>query len=119
LLDHDGYLPTVAVITEGKVADVRVARELRFEPGTILIMDRGYVDFAWFDRLTAQGVFFVTRPKTGMAYEVVEAPKDRRQPQPSLRSDHRADERDGAEGGVAAAPNRDLGAREGGADGAA
>jgi len=35
-------------------------------------MDRGYVDFAWFDRLTAQGVFFVTRPKTGMAYEVVE-----------------------------------------------
>jgi hypothetical protein len=72
LLDHDGYLPTVAVITEGRVADVRVARELRFEPGTILIMDRGYVDFAWFDRLTAQGVFFVTRPKTGMAYEVVE-----------------------------------------------
>jgi Transposase DDE domain/Domain of unknown function (DUF4372) len=72
LLDHDGYLPTVAVITEGRVADVRVARELRFEPGTILIMDRGYVDFAWFDRLTAQGVFFVTRPKTGMAYQVVE-----------------------------------------------
>jgi Transposase DDE domain/Domain of unknown function (DUF4372) len=72
LLDHDGYLPTVAVITEGRVADVRVARELRFEPGTILIMDRGYVDFAWFDRLTTQGVFFVTRPKTGMAYEVVE-----------------------------------------------
>jgi hypothetical protein len=72
LLDHDGYLPTVAVITEGRVADVRVARQLRFEPGTILIMDRGYVDFAWFDRLTAQGVFFVTRPKTGMAYEVVE-----------------------------------------------
>jgi IS4 transposase len=72
LLDHDGYLPTVAVITEGKVADVRVARQLRFEPGTILIMDRGYVDFAWFDRLTAQGVFFVTRPKTGMADEVVE-----------------------------------------------
>jgi hypothetical protein len=72
LLDHDGYLPTVAVITEGRVADVRVARELRFEPGTILIMDRGYVDFAWFERLTAQGVFFVTRPKVGMAYEVVE-----------------------------------------------
>jgi hypothetical protein len=72
LLDHDGYLPSVAVITEGKVADVRVARELRFEPGTILVFDRGYVDFAWFDRLTAQGVFFVTRPKTGMVYEVAE-----------------------------------------------
>jgi hypothetical protein len=72
LLDHDGYLPSVAVITEGKVADVRVARELRFEPGTILVVDRGYVDFSWFEQLTAQGVFFVTRPKVGMVYEVVE-----------------------------------------------
>jgi hypothetical protein len=72
LLDHDGYLPSVAVITEGKVADVRVARELRFERGTILVVDRGYVDFTWFEQLTAQGVFFVTRPEAGMVYEVVE-----------------------------------------------
>ena len=72
VLDHDGYLPSVAVITPGKHADVRVARRLRFEPGTILIMDRGYLDFAWFARLIATGVFFVTRPKHNTAYEVVE-----------------------------------------------
>jgi len=72
VLDHDGYLPSVAVITPGKHADVRVARRLRFEPGTILIMDRGYLDFAWFGRLIAHGVFFVTRPKHNTAYEVVE-----------------------------------------------
>jgi hypothetical protein len=46
----------VAVITEGRVADVRVARELRFEPGTILIMERGSVDFTWFDRPTANAL---------------------------------------------------------------
>jgi hypothetical protein len=73
VLDHDGYLPSVAVITDGKHADVRVARRLRFAPGTILVMDRGYLDFAWFAALTAQGVFFVTRPKHNTAYEVVEA----------------------------------------------
>jgi hypothetical protein len=72
VLDHDGYLPSVAVITNGKCADVRIARRLRFEPDTILIMDRGYLDFAWFARLQAGGVFFVTRPKRNMAYEVVE-----------------------------------------------
>jgi hypothetical protein len=32
LLDHDGYLPSVVVITEGKRHDVRVARTLRFDP---------------------------------------------------------------------------------------
>src|SRR6266849_5176469 len=40
LLDHDGYLPSVVVITEGKRHDVRVARTLRFDPGTIVVMDR-------------------------------------------------------------------------------
>src|SRR5438132_305702 len=53
LLDHDGYLPSVVVITEGKRHDVRVARTLRFDPGTIVVMDRGYVDFAWFGQWTA------------------------------------------------------------------
>jgi len=72
LLDHDGYLPTVAVITEGKRHDVRVARTLRFDPGTILVMDRGYVDYEWFGKLTADGVFFVTRLKDNALYAVEE-----------------------------------------------
>jgi len=72
VLDHDGYLPSVAVITDGKKPDVKVARRLRFAPGTIVVMDRGYLDFTWFGQLTAQGVFFVTRPKHNTAYRVVE-----------------------------------------------
>src|SRR5512132_2666870 len=72
LLDHDGYLPSVVVITEGKRHDVRVARTLRFDPGTIVVMDRGYTDYAWFGHLTAQGVWFVTRLKDPAVYEVVE-----------------------------------------------
>jgi hypothetical protein len=72
LLDHDGYLPSVVVVTEGKRHDVRVARTLRFDPGTIVVMDRGYVDYAWFGRLTVDGVFFVTRLKDNALYRVVE-----------------------------------------------
>jgi hypothetical protein len=71
LLDHDGYLPSVVVITDGKRHDVRVARTLRFEPGTVVVMDRGYVDFGWFGDLTAQDVFFVTRLKSNTTYRVV------------------------------------------------
>jgi hypothetical protein len=72
LLDHDGYLPSFAVVTEGKTSEIKVARTLRFEPGTILAIDRGYNDFEWFVELTQQGVFFVTRMKTNTVYTVVE-----------------------------------------------
>jgi hypothetical protein len=78
-LDHDGYLPTALVITEGKRHEVTVARQQAFAAGTILILDRGYVDFGWFARLTEAGVFFVTRLKDGTAYDVV-----KRHPVPSV-----------------------------------
>ena len=61
LLDHDGYLPSFAVVTDGKTSEIKVARTLRFDPGTILVIDRGYNDYEWFRELTAQDVYFVTR----------------------------------------------------------
>jgi hypothetical protein len=72
LLDHDGYLPSYAVITEGKQSDIRVARTMTFAPGTVLVVDRGYNDYHWFAELTDQGVFFVTRMKDKASYGVVE-----------------------------------------------
>lgn len=72
LLDHDGYLPCFAVITEGKVSDVKVAHTLQIEPGTIVVDDRGYNDYGLFGKWTAQGVFFVTRMKDNALYEVVQ-----------------------------------------------
>jgi len=71
LLDHDGYLPSFAVVTEGNISDIKVARQFRFDPGTIVVDDRGYNDYALFGRWTAQGVFFVTRMKENALYEAV------------------------------------------------
>jgi hypothetical protein len=71
-LDHDGYLPTALVITEGKRHEVTVARQATYARGTSLVMDRGYVDFGWFAALDEAGVVFVTRLKDRTAYEVVE-----------------------------------------------
>lgn len=71
LLDHDGYLPSFAWITEGKRSDVKIARGLKFDPGTLIVYDRGYNDYALFGQWTAQGVFFVTRMKDNALYEVV------------------------------------------------
>jgi len=80
LLDHDGYLPSFAIITEGNVSDIKVARQFHFDPGTIVVDDRGYNDYALFGRWTAEGVYLVTRMKDNALYEVVgdkEVPKNR------------------------------------------
>ena len=72
LLDHDGYLPTFAVITEGNVHDVRIAQKMAFPRGSFLAIDRGYVDYNLFGRWTEEEVWFVTRLKDDAVYEVVE-----------------------------------------------
>jgi hypothetical protein len=71
LLDHDGYLPSFAVITEGRVSDVKVAWQFKFDPGTIVVDDRGYNDYGLFGRWTAQRVYFVTRMKDNALFEVI------------------------------------------------
>jgi hypothetical protein len=72
LLDHDGYLPCYAVITEGKVHEIQIARKLGLQRGTMLVFDRGYTDYDWFQRLTEEDVHFVTRLKDNATYIVVE-----------------------------------------------
>ncbi len=47
LLDHDGYLPTFAVVTEA-IQRVERSAGLAPESGTILAVDRGYNDYVWF-----------------------------------------------------------------------
>lgn len=72
LLDHDGYLPVFAHVTEGNVADVRFAQEISLPKGSIVAMDRGYNDYKLFERWSADGVSFVTRPKKNADIYVVE-----------------------------------------------
>jgi hypothetical protein len=85
VLDNRSVLPQYAVITDGKTADVKVARGLKFEPGTILVMDRAYEDHDWWRKLAADGVFFVSRLKDSTSYVIVE---ERPQPaEPILRDE--------------------------------
>jgi len=71
LLDHDGYLPDFAVITEGKTADVVTARHFTLPAGSIVAVDRAYCDFDLFWQWNNYGVFFVTRLKENAAYKIV------------------------------------------------
>lgn len=72
VLDHQGFLPQYAVLSEGKKADIAVARKMEFQSGTMLVFDRGYEDHNWWRRLTEGGVYFVSRLKDSTAYTIVE-----------------------------------------------
>jgi len=72
LLDHDGYLPVFAHITDGKGHEVKVAQTMTFPSGSIVAIDKGYVDYELFWRWTGECLFFVTRQKDNARYRVVE-----------------------------------------------
>lgn len=71
-LDHQGCLPCWALVTDGDTNDVRIAQKLDFAAGTIVVVDRGYLDYALYERWTRAGVYFVTRPRTNMIHKVLE-----------------------------------------------
>ncbi len=71
VLDHEGYLPCFAVLTDGQSHDVTVGRTLTFQPGTIVAMDKGYVDYLWWKQMSESGVYFVTRLKEDLKYQAV------------------------------------------------
>lgn len=70
-LDHDGFLPRIAVISDANKPEVTVAREWTFPRGTTLLFDKGFTDYAWFDKLTDDGVKFVTRMRRDAKYETL------------------------------------------------
>ena len=71
VLDHDGYLPAFVNVTDAKTHESRVASEFDFRPGSIVVADRGYNNYAWFRELTEKGIFFVTRLKRNASYKLL------------------------------------------------
>ncbi len=63
LLDLRGSIPTVVIITHGKVHEVNILDQLSFEAGAFYVMDRGYLDFARLYKLHLASAFFVTRAR--------------------------------------------------------
>jgi putative transposase len=71
-LNHAGYLPNFAVITDGSVHETQSVRSIPLERNDVVVFDRGYNDYRWFKYLVDKGVHFVTRVKKNAKYDIVE-----------------------------------------------
>ena len=71
-LNHAGYLPNFAVITEAAIHEQKSVLNIPLERNDVVVFDRGYTDFAWYRTLVDKGIFFVTRLKKNANYKVIE-----------------------------------------------
>ena len=78
LLDHDGHIPAFVAVTNAKTHESRVAKALELPKGSIVVFDKGFINYLWFRLLGEKGVFFVTRLKRNAVYKILERrPVDR------------------------------------------
>ncbi|HEY5122610.1 MAG TPA: IS4 family transposase [Ignavibacteria bacterium] len=68
LLDYDGCLPSYVHITTGKDADVKIAKLMNLQSDTVLVADRGYLDFDLLNKWDRQKVNFVIRLKDNIKH---------------------------------------------------
>ena len=68
LMEIQSSIPVFIAITSGRVHDINVLDAITPEPGSFMVMDRGYVDFARLYRIQLALAFFVIRSKDNLQY---------------------------------------------------
>jgi hypothetical protein len=64
-----GNIPSLVIITHGKIHDVNILDELPLEAGAIYILDRGYLDFGRLYMIHRSFAFFITRAKSNFDFQ--------------------------------------------------
>ncbi len=74
-LDLASFLPSFVLVKEASTHDSTEARALcrDIKAGEITLFDKAYIDFEHLYELEQDGVFWVTRSKDNMAYDVIES----------------------------------------------
>jgi len=67
-IDLRGPIPVCVFVSQASMHDVKWLDMLVFESGAIYLFDKGYIDFARLQRITASGAFFVTRAKDNLRF---------------------------------------------------
>ena len=70
-LDHQGKIPCFVVESNAREHDTKKVREVPYEPGDVLVFDRGYTDYEYFSMICEKKAYFVTRLKKNAIYKRV------------------------------------------------
>jgi len=70
-LDHQGKIPCFVVESKACTHDVKKVWEVPYNSGDVLVFDRGYTDYGYFQSICAKKAYFVTRLKKNAIYKRV------------------------------------------------
>lgn len=64
-------VPIKISFTSACANDMTFLQEIHLENGSFIVFDKGYIDYAQYQRMSNDGVFFVTRQRKGAYYEQI------------------------------------------------
>ena len=68
-LDHQGKIPCFIVVSNAREHDVKGIKEVPYSPGDVLVFDRGYTDYRYFEEICGKKAWFVTRLKKNAVFK--------------------------------------------------
>lgn len=72
IIDLNNNMPCLIRYSEAAKHDHVLLSEVHLEKGSFITFDKGYVDYAEYERFTQEGVFYVTLIKDNAKYEIGE-----------------------------------------------
>lgn len=72
LIRSDEDVPCLIRFSAGAAHDSPFLKELKLPKGSILVFDRGYNDYAQFEKFSDQGITWVTRRRRNTVYRIIE-----------------------------------------------
>lgn len=70
LINAADDVPLKISFTAASANDMPFLKEIHLAPGSFIVFDKGYVDYSEYQRMSNEGVFFVTRQKKDARYTV-------------------------------------------------
>ena len=64
-------VPVKISFTAARANDMTFLKEIHLDEGAFIVFDKGYIDYSQYERLSKEGVFFVTRQRSLSSYDVI------------------------------------------------
>lgn len=71
LIKANENVPCLVCYTSAATHDHCLLKQINLPKGSYITFDRAYIDYREFERLTQQGVFYVTKMKSNLVYEII------------------------------------------------
>ncbi len=72
MLNPREQLPEFMISTVAGEHDIQAARQMPIVKNAIIVMDKGYIDFNFLQKINKNRAFFVTRTKSNTQYRIIE-----------------------------------------------